>query len=389
MNDVSPRRQIPALTGIRGLAALYVVLFHYAGMTGISGKIEFISHGYIAVDLFFVLSGFVMALSYQHIFADNFSFASYRKFLGRRIARIYPIYFVTTIAALALIYFGLDRTVSWNVASGKLWAVKFVINGLLIQAWGLANSINEPSWSLSAEWAAYLLFPILVIPSLFRSPAAAWVFACVSVALLAAVAIYGGHTTHFSRLATLQAGTYLYGIPVLRCLSEFTLGLVAFRFAGSGWGRFLRSNAFACPLICFAIFGLLWSQQSDMAIVLLFPLLVISLASGAAHVPGRLLSTWPAEYLGILSYSLYLIHILLEPLILFMGHTARMHGVAHGMVIGCLLGLLLALILSHCSYYLIEEPSRRMLRMLFDRRDSKVVESTLTGKAAETPGARS
>jgi hypothetical protein len=114
-------------------------------MTGISGKIEFISHGYIAVDLFFVLSGFVMALSYQHIFADNFSFASYRKFLGRRIARIYPIYFVTTIAALALIYFGLDRTVSWNVASGKLWAVKFVINGLLIQAWGLTLFISKPS----------------------------------------------------------------------------------------------------------------------------------------------------------------------------------------------------------------------------------------------------
>ena len=387
MNDVSPGRQIPALTGIRGIAALYVVLFHYAGLTGLKGKIPFISHGFIAVDLFFVLSGFVMALSYQHMFADNFSFASYRKFLGRRIARIYPIYIVTTVAALMLIYFGFDHWIKWNVAPGKIWAAKFIINGLLVQAWGIANSINDPSWSLSSEWAAYVLFPILVVPSLFRSPAAAWVFAAFGFALLAGLAIYVGHTNHDGRFATLQGSTYLYGTPVLRCITEFTLGLVAFRFAGSAWGRALRSSAFACPLICVAIFGLLWSKQSDLAVILLFPLLVISLASGAAHVPGRLLSTRLAEYLGILSYSVYLIHSLLMPLILFIGQTARARGVAHGMAIGCLVAFLLVLILAHCSYYLIEEPSRRMLRKLFDRQHSKPLESTLTGKAPETPAA--
>jgi len=384
VNDVSPGPNIPALTGIRGIAALYVITFHYFGHSETGGNFQFFGHGYIAVDLFFVLSGFVMALSYQHMFAGHFSFASYRKFLGRRIARIYPIYFITTLAALALFYFGVSHSVKWGVASDKIWAVKFLINVALVQAWGIANSINLPAWSLSAEWAAYVLFPILVVPCLFKSAATAWVFAAFSVAVLAAVAIYSGHTTPYGSPATLRTDTYRHGIPVFRCLSEFSLGLIAFRFAGLPWGRFLRSSSFASPVICLTIFVLLWWKQSDLAIVLLFPFLVISLASGAAHIPGRLLSTRPAAYLGNLSYSVYLIHLLVRPLIDFIYQTARAHGVAHGHIIGGVLALVLALILAHFSYHLIEAPGRRMLRTLFEGRARTEAESAPAGEAWES-----
>ena len=96
-----PRSEIRSLTGIRGIAALYVVLFHYlSGRPFTSPLSTFLNHGYLAVDLFFALSGFVLALNYSHLFATGLNWPNFLAFLGRRLARIYPLYLVLTLLAL-------------------------------------------------------------------------------------------------------------------------------------------------------------------------------------------------------------------------------------------------------------------------------------------------
>jgi peptidoglycan/LPS O-acetylase OafA/YrhL len=97
------RSEIRSLTGLRGVAAAYVVLYHMHLFELCSGAAATVlTHGYLAVDLFFVLSGFVMALTYAELFEGGFSAGRYRDFLVRRIARVYPLYVVVTLVCYLL-----------------------------------------------------------------------------------------------------------------------------------------------------------------------------------------------------------------------------------------------------------------------------------------------
>ena len=103
-------RQLPSLTPLRGVAALWVVLYHYCGTAQFFPNLDItphsylISKGYLAVDMFFVLSGFVMAHVYRRAFSEGVG-EHYRGFLMARIARLYPLHvfilslFVVTAAA--------------------------------------------------------------------------------------------------------------------------------------------------------------------------------------------------------------------------------------------------------------------------------------------------
>jgi peptidoglycan/LPS O-acetylase OafA/YrhL len=132
--------ELPALTGLRGIAALTVVGFHY--------RVPGFAYGYLAVDLFFVLSGFVLA----HVYRGG---VEPRPFYRARAARTLPTHFVATgtVGAAAVVYGG----VGWLA----------VVQNLV----GL-NTLNEPTWSLIIEWYAYLAFPfVAAIPSAKRLPA--------------------------------------------------------------------------------------------------------------------------------------------------------------------------------------------------------------------------
>ena len=102
------RGEIRPLTGLRGIAGCWELVFHLheeQGLRGYAGAI--LKHGYLAVDIFFVLSGFVMALSYRHLFEAGFSVRSFAGFLIRRLARVWPLYAAATLAYLAVFASGL------------------------------------------------------------------------------------------------------------------------------------------------------------------------------------------------------------------------------------------------------------------------------------------
>jgi peptidoglycan/LPS O-acetylase OafA/YrhL len=170
---VKGKAEIRALTGARGMAALLVVIYHFypsdqmvpAALGHIIGK------GYLWVDLFFVLSGFVLALNYAHLFAGAWGLRQWGDFLLRRLGRIYPLYIVLTLATLIVTVALFGRISGEGLPPGTAVLAHplrdITANVLLVQSWGIARSVNGPGWSISTEWAAYILFPLLAALALF------------------------------------------------------------------------------------------------------------------------------------------------------------------------------------------------------------------------------
>src|SRR5258706_2626883 len=153
--------EIRPLTSIRGIAAMAVVLYHFQGNFSYEFYLHkstlLFSRGYLWVDFFFLLSGFILS----HVHAEEFNrgLTTYRTFLFKRIARAYPLH-VFTLFVLLL-------PACWPTVQAmqdRRTVASFVSNLLLVQAWGPTSHLswNYPSWSISDEWAAYLLFPVIL-----------------------------------------------------------------------------------------------------------------------------------------------------------------------------------------------------------------------------------
>ncbi len=353
-------REIKPLTGLRGVAALYVVAFHYLdGLTLSSPGKTFLAHGYLAVDLFFVLSGFVMALSYSHMFRTGFSLATYWKFLGRRLARVYPLYLAGTVLALFLIL------LRWlpNIRTGSL-GITFMVNLLMIQAWGIGASLDSPGWSISTEWAAYLLFPLLLIPALYRRPSYAWLSGAIALAILG---VLYGIPLSVAHKATADAVFNLsdprLALPLWRCLSEFLLGILSFRIASDARGLFSASRGWISSLLVLTALAALAVPRADLFFVLLLPPLIAILSAGE-HLPQRILSSKVAQVGGRLSYSIYLVHVLFIGALGFIHHQVAQFGLPHGQSYGAVVCIVLTLICSWLAHRYVEVPARRWLRRI-------------------------
>ncbi len=355
-------REIGALTGLRGVAALYVVLFHFFPGVQFTGVATFVGHGYLAVDLFFVLSGFVMALNYGEMFAGGWSEQAYTKFLGRRIARVYPLYIVATTCACGLIATGILAMPHVQVRP-----VDFLLNALMIQTWGLGPSLDSPAWSISAEWAAYLLFPVMLAICLNRRPWVSWIAGFAAFGVVAGLAAAPASVTHHPNpQALLDISDFPLALPVVRCLAEFSLGLLAYRLAGTRLGGRIAKNGWIAAGLGGAIVALLFLPRTDLLIVALLPFLVLTL-SGASQGLARLLASGPAEWAGRISYSIYLIHALLQGLISGLHHLIEDAGIDHAQTIAAAISVPLMLALSYLAYRFIEVPGRRLLRQRFER----------------------
>jgi peptidoglycan/LPS O-acetylase OafA/YrhL len=295
-------KDIRSLTGIRGVAAAWVVLYHVHERDDIHGVLRtLLTHGYLAVDLFFLLSGFVMALSYGRLATDGWSFESYKTFLARRFGRVYPLYLVMTCAIAATILAGWSRALPLENFGGV-----FLANVALVQTWFSIDSINAPAWSISTEFAAYLLFPLLGACTLTARRLAL----LLAVPLLCLTAIY-----FLQFVPTPPSDPYRMGPlnvywgagAVLRCLSEFTIGLSAYRLsqfaAVKRWaGEPVLAYANAAALLVF-----LCTPEMDVpAVIAMSPLLLV-LASGRDLV-SRLMGSRVVFFMGEISYSMYLVH---------------------------------------------------------------------------------
>jgi peptidoglycan/LPS O-acetylase OafA/YrhL len=158
---MSGAKRIPSLDGLRGLAAIGVMLLHFNGFflpqARLHDIVPYLNRAYLAVDLFFLLSGFVMAHTYGRALALDWR-AHWLKFAIARFARLYPLFVATTLVMIVVVALSHTHTPMEISLSRRSLALQ----PFLLQQWASSLSWNYPSWSISTETEAYVYFIFFV-----------------------------------------------------------------------------------------------------------------------------------------------------------------------------------------------------------------------------------
>ena len=306
--DSKPHYEI--LDGLRGIAAITVVCYHIFEAYATSHLDQRINHGYLAVDFFFILSGFVIGYAYD----DRWKTMKIKDFIKRRVIRLQPMVVIGAIIGGIMFYF--QGCSVWDVSKVTILALFFAtfINAFLIPATpgteirGLAEMypLNGPSWSLFFEYIGNLLYALFIRK--FSTKALA-VLVFVIGCGLATFAIWGPY-------GDICAGFSLTGIEFtggfLRLLFSFSAGLLLFRIfkpaniKGAFW---ICSLSIVILLAVPRIGGAehLWMNgvYDTICFAVLFPFLVYLGASGKTTDK---YTTQICKFLGEISYPLYMVH---------------------------------------------------------------------------------
>jgi peptidoglycan/LPS O-acetylase OafA/YrhL len=347
--------EIRALTALRGIAAMAVVLQHFSSSAqefAVRAIPSLAPHGYMAVDFFFALSGFIMAYTY----ADGFEargWRAYPDFIGRRVARIWPLQAVVVLVLAGLADLSLSGHRSFfDIAS----------NLLMLQGFGLGENMNGPSGSVSQEVGAYILFPILLAIAMNRRRSIVAVGLCLSVALVCWEA---------AQEPRLGLASREIANNVIRCLAEFTMGLGAYRLYRAQRLPWLSADWVAAGLTAACVASLL--LRLDLPAALMFPFLVVAFACNKGW-PARLVASPLPYFLGVISYSLYLIHSPLryaEFRLLGSFHPGVL-SVSAALAVAAL-GSLTAIPVAWLTYRSIEHPGRDVFRRLLRSRSPREI----------------
>lgn len=301
--------EIRALTGLRAVLAWWVVLYHLAepDLAAITlGPFDTLrTHGYLAVDGFFILSGFILAYVYRDAFA-NPAPGTYVQFLIARLSRIYPVHLVVLALLLVLFgsaYLGLGFRARVSERFGLdelLWQVS------LLHGWGFSQRLawNYPSWSISAEWFAYLCFP-LVHRLVLRAKGQA-VPVAVALAALAGLAV-------FEQVGPTGNLSYTYEFALIRIGFEFVGGAALLMLARRWLGRAPTHRGRPHALLALLAAGFATHWLPDAAVVACLGLAILFL-SHPDDLLARILGRNGAVYAGETSYSVYMVHALIEGL---------------------------------------------------------------------------
>jgi peptidoglycan/LPS O-acetylase OafA/YrhL len=277
--------RLPCLDGLRGVAAIAVMLFHFNIFFLPQARLPFAGRGYLAVDLFFLLSGFVMAHVYGRQLASNWR-AHWWEFARARCARIYPLFAMATLAMTIAVALFKTPLINVSFTARSLWLQPF-----LLQQWAYDLSWDYPSWSISTEAEAYIFF-VFGAGLLLTGKHPRLIAACC-VAVVAALSVArGGSLNSFSGVFAL-----------LRTLSEFSLGVLLYR-------AHLDATVFPrhWAAILFVLFVSLWAiSRLDFFVVVAFGCLIYH-AANTNDSYGRVLNSRPLVALGNWSYSIYLWH---------------------------------------------------------------------------------
>lgn len=352
--------EIRSMTGVRGIAALSVVALHYFDNVGAASRPW--QHAYLAVDLFFMLSGLVLALNYSSTVTLDAGRDPYIAFIKKRIARIFPLYIVVTLLQTALDVFRHSR----GAALPDTWNLKGMIaNLLLVQSWGFARSIVHPAWSLSTELAAYLLFPVLVALTIKSRKAVALVVAAAGVAALLAASVGSRNCAECTGLLDLHIGDTPY--PLMRCLAGFTFGLFAWRLVNLPRIRAIVSTD------AFAVFAMTGTVCTFFAgchdlVVYVFLLATVIACYGSSRAANLIFGNRVVHFLGTISFSVYLVHMLLfTSMVRFEKFSAAHLGALAGVYVAAV-SYAGVVVVATAFYYLVEVPGKRfMMRMMAEK----------------------
>jgi len=363
-DSLAAKPHYPILDGLRGVAALIVVTFHLSEPLGTGHLDILVNHGYLAVDFFFLLSGFVIGYAYD----DRWPKMTIGTFLKRRLERLQPMVVLGMTLGAVGFYFT-DSTIWPLIHTIPLWKLLLVLLigytilpvplALDIRGWAEMHPLNSVGWSLFFEYVANILYA-LGIRKLSNT-------ALSMLVLLAAIAL--AHLAITSPAGDVSGGWTLNAeqvrVGMTRTMYPFFAGLLLSRLAV--FAR-LKHAFLGCSLLLALLLymprvggaGHVWLNgvYEAVCIILLFPLLVYLGASGVLHTQAerRL-----CKFLGDISYPLYLVHY---PLVYFYVAWLSNH---QGVTIGqawpyALLILLGSIILAYTSLKWYDEPVRNWLR---------------------------
>ncbi|MGH1456768.1 MAG: acyltransferase family protein [Alphaproteobacteria bacterium] len=289
--------EIKSLTALRFFAALYVSLFHVHNFSGIDLGVlnTFLSNGYLAVDFFFILSGFILAYTYAPSYIDQ-TF-SYKKFMIKRIARIYPVHLVCLFLMVGI--YAISNAAGYQLDRHPGGLYNFTLNIFMLHSWGLNNHLtyNEPSWSISAEFFAYIMFPVCMLCSLRFKP---------SISLM----IGGGllllvYFTLFLGLG-INLNEYNPRTSLIRVIIEFFIGVSLFLFFKTYKLNKQTSNCIVVFIV--ALLFLLLNKGLDVFCIPVFAALIYLYAEQQRQGCASFFDSAIFNYLGRISYSFYMIH---------------------------------------------------------------------------------
>lgn len=380
--------EVRALTGLRIVAAMWVVLFHWSftpgtELQGLRDTLHpLLFYGYLGVDVFYVLSGYVITLTYLEKLGPRFRLGLSGHYMWARICRIWPVYALVTIlfglwllSERARVGPGADITFQTRQPDLGVWS--WIKQLLMVQQWSDpwsdGVSFVGPAWSVSAEVLAYLLFPLAVLVLYRVRNLPWWILAAGSVLVMAPMA-YHAYTT---------GQPYFPYSWMVRLFTGFTAGALAClavrQLQENGWDArdtWVSRTAATVAILAVAGFGgtLVWADGSfgdrSAAGTVLFPLIVGALALSTTGL-SKVLATGPLVTGGRVSYSLYLVHV---PIFEIMWIKQMQHEqIATGSRWAELLvpGLIVAAVgIGYLVWEQIEEPARHALRDLVEDRSA-------------------
>lgn len=335
-------KDIKSLTGVRLFAALWVVLLHSESdlelisiITPLKGILDL---GYLAVPLFFILSGFILS----HTYFASYSLRDHAHFVYRRFARLWPVHLVATLCLI--IYIGIIAAVRGHIESNPFPLEALPSELAMVRSWFSKDLVwNYPAWAIHAEWFAYLfLFPIAFLT--FRNISNRLVLLFVTGVLLAGqtflpIEQFPGKCAEIILL--FLAGSALYRLRFL--LQDFPGAW----FANAG-----------LLLIIVAISGVL--NHSTSLIYLAFALLIFGLSYEKGWL-AQFLSHRTIVYGGMISYSLYMTHAVVLKFVPAISH--KLHSLHLDIKIGGDFFLIAAVVITASAFYhLVEVPCNKALR---------------------------
>ncbi|MDP1630225.1 MAG: acyltransferase [Caulobacter sp.] len=344
-NDIRP------LTSLRIAAALWVLVYHFRDHLGLDvDRLGLVAKGYLGVDLFFILSGFILS----HVYLSRWEVRTfnYGSFLWARLSRIYPVHLVTLAATIAIWLVAMKMGATFDPVAFDPAVVPQHL--LMIHAWGTTPTVqwNFPSWSISAEWFAYLAFPAAAVLVLaFRRMAWAAVVMALGVFALTfwAVESHGLPLSEVTRLG------------FIRIIPAFLLGAALYQLGKTvSLPRGVALGGAAAAVGWIVIAATL--RLSDAAIWPAFGLLIFSLAESSKTSPRGILSAAWMVYLGEISYSVYMTHLPVD--IAYFHALGRVApGITGAAAWTAWAGVFIAtLIAAMATYHLVERPARNGMR---------------------------
>ena len=367
-----PRYEI--LDGLRGVAAVLVVLFHLLETYSNGQATQIINHGYLAVDFFFVLSGFVIGYAYD----DRWDKMTTWGFFKRRLVRLQPMVIMGTAVGACFYLFGQGYgfPLIGNVSGWKV-LLAFVMGclmipcgaGMDIRGWGEINSFNGPNWSLTWEYVGNILYALVFrrLPKIGLAILAAAAAFC-TLDLCLDWNVFGllteGHAGHrYTVIGGWSLTAEQVYIGLTRLFYPFIIGLLISRI-----GKFInvKNGFWWCSLILAVLFSIPCVGGADnilngvynaTCILVLMPLVVMM--GAGSQIKGEK-SAKVCTFLGEISYPLYITHY---PLMYMQMNWARSHpdapAYAHVMVcIGC---FLLSIGIAYACLKLYDIPVRKWL----------------------------